>query len=148
MDVHLQRDLYIGMTQNFGQRFDVHTAVDAACRKRMTQNMEISVGDTQLFQKFLKTILHCPRLHMLVTAGKQVVIFTCPEGTQHGKHFRRQRNCPLGVVRFWRLNDQFRASTVVDSIGRAPDMEQTICEINIRPAQGADLAQSDTRFQT
>ena len=35
MDVHLQRDLYIGMTQNFGQRFDVHTAVDAACRKRM-----------------------------------------------------------------------------------------------------------------
>lgn len=93
--------------------------------------MEISVGDTQLFQKFLKTILHCSRLHRLVTAGKQAVIFTCPEGTQHRKHFRRQRNCPLGVVRFWRLNDQFRASAVVDSIGCALDMQQAAGEINI-----------------
>lgn len=148
MNVHLQRDLHVGVAENFGQRFDVHTAVNAPRRKGMTQYVKISGRNAQFLLEFLKTVLQRSRFHRLVTAGKQVIIFARPEGTQYGKHFRRQRNRLQGVVGLWRLSNQLRAPAVVDSIGCASNMQQAAGKIGIRPAQGADLAQPNAGFQT
>lgn len=41
MNVHLQCGLYIGVTQNFRQRFDIHAALNAARGEGMPENVII-----------------------------------------------------------------------------------------------------------
>ena len=103
MDVHLQRGLYIGVTQNFRQRFDIHTALNAACGERMPENVIISDWQVVLLQKAPEAILHRPRFQRPLRAGKQAAILLVLHMAQHRKHFRRQWDSANGVFAFWRL---------------------------------------------
>ena len=136
--ISLRLKIHQAQAKNFCRVLDI----------RVTQYVKISGRNAQFLQEFLKTVLQRSRFHRLVTVGKQVIIFARPEGTQYGKHFRRQRNRLQGVVGLWRLSNQLRAPAVVDSIGCASNMQQAAGKIDIRPAQGADLAQPNAGFQT
>lgn len=47
MDIHPQGGLHVGVAQDFGEGFDIHTVFDAACGEGVAQDVEIPDGDFQ-----------------------------------------------------------------------------------------------------
>ena len=134
MDIHLQRGLYIGMTQNFRQGVDIHTAFNAACSEGMPENVIISEWQVVLLKEAPEKVLHCPRLQRPLCAGKQAAILLVLHLAQYGKHFRRQRNSANGVFAFRRLQHQLGALSVVDAVNRPLATKYPFRKVNIRLA--------------
>ena len=95
-----------------------------------------------------ETVLQCSGFHWFTAAGQDIVFWFRAQRTKQRKHFCRQRQIPKGAFTFGRLKDQFRAPSVIDAVGRAPDMQQTAVKIYIRPTKSADLSQPDAGIQT
>lgn len=148
MGVHLQRGFDVCMAQNFRKGFCIHSPFNAACGKGMAKHMIIPGRNVQGNLEPLKTVLQCSGFHWFTGPGQYIVLRFCTQRTKQRKHFCRQGQIPKGAFTFGRLKDQFRAPSVIDAVGRAPDMQQTAVKIYIRPTKGADLSQSDAGVQT
>lgn len=60
MDIRIQRNAGIGMSQNFTQCLNVHPALHTPRRKRMSQSMEIDAGYVARTDFFVVTVFKRP----------------------------------------------------------------------------------------
>ena len=51
MDIHPQGGLHVGVAQDFGEGFDIHTVFDAPCGAGVPQDVEIPHRDFQPLQE-------------------------------------------------------------------------------------------------
>ncbi len=67
MNIYSHRGGNVGMSQKFTEGFHIKSPGNAVCGKNVAEHMEVEVGNSQLFQDFLKTVLQ--------RAGLQIFLF-------------------------------------------------------------------------
>ena len=71
MNVTVQGDIDVCMTENFTQAFNIKANLNTAGGECMTHRMIICILDSTRMDIFLKSVLQCPRLDKCVWASGQ-----------------------------------------------------------------------------
>lgn len=109
MDISVERDVNIRMTEDFTERFNVKAYLNTPCGKSVTRSVEIRISDPAISNILLETVLHCSRLNIPAFATGQDKgfggIFKTPCQL---KDKPWQWNISYGALAFWLCNNNLR----------------------------------------
>ena len=146
--VSIQREGCVGVSQNSGQGFGIHAAVQGMGRERMSQIVETNEGKLRVFQQGFQVPVCAGRIHGQlrhrgIVENPLAVGFLLPL-FQDFRCAGRQENGSCAGFRFRFAHPDTAALPRAD---RAVDMEPAGLVIEVLPLETADLATAHSRGQ-
>ena len=93
MDITVQCNVDVGMTEDFTEAFDLETQLDTSGGKGVSQCMEICVRYVAVPKIFFESVLDRSRLQIFYGgSGEKIIILTALKHPQHINDLFRQRD--------------------------------------------------------